>query len=125
MRFRFRNGIRSAYARAALPLRGLICLASVAVLASVATAQAIEDWAARYNGPGNGEDYPYACKVDTIGNVYVAGYSLRSFDNFDYATVKYDANGNQLWVARYNGPADGNDYADALAIDSAGNVYVT
>ena len=29
------------------------------------------------------------------------------------------------WVARYNGPADASDGANAIAIDSAGNIYVT
>jgi light-regulated signal transduction histidine kinase (bacteriophytochrome) len=39
--------------------------------------------------------------------------------------IKYDSNGNELWVARYNGPADGTDEPAALAVDSAGNVVVT
>jgi len=39
--------------------------------------------------------------------------------------VKYDNNGNQLWATRYNGPANGDDEASALARDGAGNIYVT
>ena len=31
----------------------------------------------------------------------------------------------QEWVARYNGPSDSIDYAVALAVDGAGNIYVT
>jgi hypothetical protein len=63
--------------------------------------------------------------MDNSDNVYVTGYSYDSNTNWDYATVKYDPNGNQLWVARYNGPESNNEEAYDLAIDSSGNVYVT
>jgi len=43
----------------------------------------------------------------------------------DYATVKYDTDGNQIWVAMYKGSANGGGGASAIAIDSHENVYVT
>jgi uncharacterized delta-60 repeat protein len=85
-------------------------------------------WVARYNGPANADDFPYALAVDSSGNVYVTGTSLGTSypGSFDYATVKYDTNGNQLWVARYNGPAvNQQDNAYDLKVDLSGNVYVT
>ena len=82
-------------------------------------------WVAHYNGPGDDEDIPSALAVDALGNVYVAGDSYGGSTFYDYATVKYDPNGDELWVARYNGPGDDYDGAFALAVDDTGNAYVT
>ena len=83
-------------------------------------------WVARYNGPANSDDMALALRLDSAGNVFVTGASRDSAGQDDYATVKYDgATGNQMWVARYNGPANDRDRAFALAVDSAGNVFVT
>ena len=65
-----------------------------------------------------------ALALDNAGNVYVTGASMSSSAGWDYATVKYDSNGNQKWVARYNG-AGQDDSAAAIAVDATGNVYVT
>lgn len=82
-------------------------------------------WVARYDGPVSGEDNAQAVAVDDLCNVYVTGWSQGDGTEADYATVKYDNNGNQLWAARYDGPVSGEDSAHAIAIDSWGNVYVT
>jgi uncharacterized delta-60 repeat protein len=84
-------------------------------------------WVARYNGPGNVQDYAYAIAVDASANVYVTGKSdsISGINDYDYATIKYDSSGNELWVARYDGPGNGYDEARAIAVDASGNVYVT
>ena len=82
-------------------------------------------WAARYNGPGNYHDEPADLAIDNYGNVYVSGKSWGDDTSNDYATIKYGPNGNELWVVRYDGPGNDDDIAESLAVDNAGNVYVT
>ena len=85
----------------------------------------IEQWVARYNGPGNHIDGAKAIALWGAGNIYVTGYSHGTDTDRDYATIKYDSSGIEQWVVRYNGPADNYDYANAIAVDAGGNVCVT
>jgi PQQ-like domain len=85
-------------------------------------------WVHRYNGPGNGSDGARAMAVSPDGNtVFVAGASAGSSSGNDYALVAYRAaTGAQLWVKRYNGRANGDDVAVALAVSPGGStVFVT
>lgn len=68
---------------------------------------------------------PHGLAVDGIGNVYVTGLSYGSNNNYDYATVGYSSAGLPLWTNRYNGTGNGDDIAQGIAVDSAGNVLVT
>ncbi len=82
-------------------------------------------WIATYDGPGHGIDRAAKVAVDQSGNVYVAGSSAGSGTGFDYATIKYDANGNQEWASRYDGSRHTDDYGLSVAPDGSGNVFVT
>jgi uncharacterized delta-60 repeat protein len=88
-------------------------------------AAGVEQWAARYNGPGSEFDVARKVAVDAAGNVYVTGYSVGLGTGRDYATIKYDTDGAEQWVARYDGPVSGTDEANDLVVDGEGNVYVT
>ena len=73
-------------------------------------------------GPGEAT----AIALDQSGNVYVTGtsYSGRNM-NYGYATVKYDSEGRQRWVARYDPFGGSKAQAADIAVDDAGNVFVT
>ncbi|MGD1085409.1 MAG: SBBP repeat-containing protein, partial [Verrucomicrobiota bacterium] len=62
---------------------------------------------------------------DQANSVYVTGYSPGTNSSNDIVTIKYDKNGNQIWLQRYNGPGNGDDEGNAIAVDANGNVYVT
>lgn len=73
-------------------------------------------------------DYAYSVSVDKDGNAYVAGYTYGSFEgsanagSSDIFLIKYDTNGNKLWVKQMGTTSD--DIAYAVAVDKDGNAYV-
>jgi uncharacterized delta-60 repeat protein len=90
-----------------------------------AAAQLLEEWVARYSGPGAGNDVGRAIAGDAQGNMYVTGSSEGNVNGFDIATAKYNAAGALLWSVRYDGPQHQADHAVDLEVDGQGNVYVT
>lgn len=82
-------------------------------------------WTNRYNGPGNGTDGASAIAMDTNGNVFVTGISGGSGSLADYATIKYSNSGVPLWTNRFNGTGNSDDWANAIAVDANGGVFVT
>jgi hypothetical protein len=98
-------------------------LAILIPLAYSALAQPGLRWSDRYDGYSD-LDRPEAIHVDNQGNVYVTGWSSHPSQSHDCVTVKYDAVGNRLWVARWDGPQHYGDYGSSLDTDAAGNVYV-
>lgn len=82
-------------------------------------------WTNVYISPGQTEGDAASIAVDGAGNAYVTGKSKGSSSDYDFATIKYSADGDPLWVARYNGAANSADEAVRVVVDSAQNVYVT
>lgn len=88
-----------------------------------------QQWVSRYDAGKDGFDHATAIAVDNRGGVYVTGGSQsmggEEMDHtYDVVTIRYEASsGAQKWLARY----DGNDldFANAIAVDNAGGVYVT
>jgi uncharacterized delta-60 repeat protein len=92
-------------------------------------AYGVQQWVARYNGTGSYIDQAKGIALDAANNVYVTGWSYMEpgleCGTPDYVTIKYNNNGVQQWVAKYNGTGNSDDFANALAVDASGNVYVT
>ncbi|MDQ3022607.1 MAG: SBBP repeat-containing protein [Bacteroidota bacterium] len=80
-------------------------------------------WKASYHNGLN--DIAFAITFDKSGNVYVTGESDGNGTSDDYATVKYNSFGQQQWVKRYDYSGQFADIASKIAVDNAGNLYVT
>lgn len=88
-------------------------------------------WRKRYNGKGNDVDRARSIALDADGNVYVTGDSDNGKGNhktnlsgLDIVTIKYSPGGEELWVKRWNGQADGEDRPARVRVDNQGNVLV-
>ncbi|PHR47772.1 MAG: hypothetical protein COA32_07410 [Fluviicola sp.] len=73
----------------------------------------------------NLDDAGNGIKVDSQGNVIVAGYVADSLEFENYCVLKYDNNGSLLWTKTYNGQYNGNDRAVQLVVDNQDNIFVT
>ena len=83
-------------------------------------------WLRTYDGPVGGFDEAQSAVLDRDGNVYITGYSDggTGLVNYDYATIRYDAAGNQQWLVRYNGTGNNIDIGVRVALDPQNNVIV-
>ena len=82
-------------------------------------------WVSRYDGPGEWHDEAQDIAVDMNGYCYVTGFSRGIGTWNDIATIKYNPEGDTVWVRRFNGLNDSQDGGEAIAVDQQGNVYVT
>jgi len=96
----------------------------IALVGIRSNAQVVQAWASIYNGAGNGYDYAYAMTIDRSGNTYVTGQAYTGVNN-DCTTIKYNSNGDTVWVRNYNGPGNNTDMGNAIAVDREENVYIT
>jgi gliding motility-associated-like protein len=90
-------------------------------------------WATYYGGTGS--DFGFSIDTDTLGNIYLAGYtsSLSGISSFGFQNmfgggaydaflVKFDASGNRLWATYYGG--NSSEECFSVATDAKSNVYI-
>jgi hypothetical protein len=89
-------------------------------------------WAKRAGGTA--DDFGNAIAADAAGNTYITGYFLSTNINFsgtiltnsgsaDVFVAKYNSAGNLVWAQADGG--SGYDVGNGIAVDAAGNSYVT
>ncbi len=93
-------------------------------LIKISAAMAIA-WQVNYNGSASLDDVANGVRVDASGNVFVTGTSKTTSHGEDYVTLKYNSSGTLQWTQTYNDALNGDDEANAMAIDNSGNIYVT
>lgn len=125
-------------------LRGLVGRAGPAVLAACVTLGAAvsgavgsepltELWKVDVDTIGfQGFEHLEDITVDAAGNAYVVGRLTRPIDpaagdvnagHYDGVLIKYDADGNRLWIRQFGTRRD--ERALSIASNSAGEVYIT
>lgn len=82
-------------------------------------------WTKRYAGPYKGSNRPSAIALDSSGNAYITGDSQTSASRFDFATIKYDRYGNQLWSRRYTREGSDYNWPSGIGVSPDGSTYVT
>ena len=81
-------------------------------------------WAARYDSPFHLDDVATGLAVGTDGSVLVTGYSRGLASRYDFITLKYRGDGEELWMARYNSPERVDGLASGLVVNDRGEVIV-
>lgn len=110
----------------------IILIIIVLVTGSIVNAQYALQWYATYDNPHPSyKDFAVDMVKDNSGNVYVTGTSfqidLTEDWRYDFATIKYNSNGDSVWVRRYDSSIgnESEDNALAIGIDGQNNVYVS
>ncbi|MXN91934.1 hypothetical protein GR160_11935, partial [Flavobacterium sp. Sd200] len=97
------------------------------------TASGTRTWGTYFGATGR--DHGYTCILDGSGNIYLSGYtesatgiasngfqSSHGGGTQDAFLAKFSSSGSRLWSTYYGGT--GIDYAEDIATDSDGNIYM-
>ncbi|KPJ96632.1 MAG: hypothetical protein AMJ53_00105 [Gammaproteobacteria bacterium SG8_11] len=82
-----------------------------------------EQWSNVFSSSDMGSSYLNDLITDKFGNVYIAAAAYRDATQYDFATIKYSASGEEEWVAFHD--AGNSEQAYMIDVDNLGNVYVS
>jgi hypothetical protein len=89
-------------------------------------------WSNRFAGPSNADDRASQLILDGQGNSYVFGQSTGTNRHVGYGyllqdmvVLKYSSTGQSQWIARVSSPHNIDLFPGRMALDTAGNVYLT
>jgi hypothetical protein len=96
------------------------------------TAGGEEAWARQYDGPDGLDDYASSIVVDSENHIYVAGTSAYKVQGnsespgvpYGWATVRYNEEGEVVWIRRFDGLDHSLEVHD-ITCDLDGNIYLT
>jgi hypothetical protein len=80
-------------------------------------------WERIYRGFPGKWDGGRSVALDAAGNAYV-GLLSEGFVNDDTAVVKYQPDGTEEWVFRYDNREHSDDSLQDMAVDASGNIYL-
>ena len=83
-------------------------------------------WNVIYDGPAPFSfDGAQTINIDGSDNILVSGTSEITYDRYDFLTVKYDSNGNEIWIVNHSSEGDGDACLSDASVDKRSNIYVT
>ena len=83
-----------------------------------------ELWTATFAGAAAGPDTASGVAVDPAGNILAVGRESTDLEGFNIWIQKYGPDGAPGWGQSFDGGAGGNDWANAVAFDAAGDAVV-
>ncbi|HCA41927.1 MAG TPA: hypothetical protein DEP28_01595 [Bacteroidetes bacterium] len=96
------------------------------LIAGNAQSQSDTIWSASYTSPGEmSMDKSMFVITDSKDNIIITGITSEKGINDNITTIKYDKNGNQLWIANYNGPGNYHDRPFDITLDKNDNILIT
>ncbi len=84
-------------------------------------------WKYQDDGKSYAEDRGICTKFDPSGNLVIVGYVENGCTGIDISVVKYNTNGDTLWMTTYDGAGvdQGEDIPQEMTIDDNGYIYIT